>query len=297
MVKQFIDQLESFPLIRRGPISPYLFLIAAEGLSCLLKSRNQSLVLKGIRVAPSAPVVSHLLFRGDRLLLFRANSESALEVTDVLRLYCCVAGQQVNLEKSSIYFAKGCSQTVTDEIKIVFDVQNELLSEKYLGMALDVGATPNGAFMYLKDRVWNKIQRWMEQCLSTKGNKVLIESVAHAMMSCFKLSRGLCKHITGLLRKFWWGCKERKKKTYWVAWDDMVTPKCLRGMGFRDIELFNLALLVKQVWRILQNPDSLSARILKAVYFSQRDARFPTSQPWFTPVEGLAIHLGRPKGA
>jgi hypothetical protein len=57
--------------IRQGdPISPYLFLSAAEGLSCLLKSRNQSSVLNGIKVALSAPMVSHLLFADDNLLFF-----------------------------------------------------------------------------------------------------------------------------------------------------------------------------------------------------------------------------------
>jgi hypothetical protein len=71
--------------IRQGdPISPYLFLLAVEGLSCLLKSRNQSSVLNGIKVAPLALVVSHLLFAYDSLMFFRANRESAHEVREVL---------------------------------------------------------------------------------------------------------------------------------------------------------------------------------------------------------------------
>jgi hypothetical protein len=54
--------------IRQGdPISPYLFLLAAEGLSCLLKSRSviPSSSLHGLKVATSAPAVNHLLFVDD----------------------------------------------------------------------------------------------------------------------------------------------------------------------------------------------------------------------------------------
>jgi hypothetical protein len=38
-------------------------------------------------------------------------------------------------------------------------------------------------------------------------------------------------------------------------------------MGFRDLHLFNKALLARQGWRLLHHPQSLVCRILKAKYF------------------------------
>jgi hypothetical protein len=95
--------------VRQGdPISPYLFLIAGEGLSCLLKHHNLSSELHGLMVAPTAPAVSHLLFADDSLLLFKADTESAGRVQEILNLYCRASGQRINRDKSSIFFSKGC---------------------------------------------------------------------------------------------------------------------------------------------------------------------------------------------
>jgi hypothetical protein len=75
-----------------------------------------------------------------------------------------------------------------------------------------------------------------------------------------------------------------------VAWKEMTTPKYAGGLGFRDIEIFNLALLA----RILQNPETLSARILKAIYFPDcgfLDARLGShpSQIWRSIIDGREI--------
>lgn len=58
-----------------------------------------------------------------------------------------------------------------------------------------------------------------------------------------------------------------KKKINWVAWDKMQKSKWDGGMGFRDLHHFNLSLLAKQVWRILQNPKNLWVKLLKLFYF------------------------------
>jgi len=79
-----------------------------------------------------------------------------------------------------------------------------------------------------------------------------------------------------------------------VAWEEMTKPEYMGGLGFRDIEIFNLALLAHQAWRILQEPGSLSARILKAVYFPEREflkaeLGLSPSRIWRAIVDGKEV--------
>ncbi|GKU89755.1 hypothetical protein SLEP1_g3851 [Rubroshorea leprosula] len=61
------------------------------------------------------------------------------------------------------------------------------------------------------------------------------------------------------------------REIHWIKWRKLATPKKMGGLGFRALHEFNLAMLGKQGWRLLVNPDSLVAQLLKAKYYPRSD--------------------------
>ncbi|KAM6556085.1 hypothetical protein CsatB_003104 [Cannabis sativa] len=92
--------------LRQGdPLSPYLFLICAEGLLLLLKHYERHHWLTGCRVARSAPMVSQILIADDSYVFCKANENEAQNVLRLLHSYELASGQQVNFAQSSVFFS------------------------------------------------------------------------------------------------------------------------------------------------------------------------------------------------
>lgn len=116
---------------------------------------------------------------------------------------------------------------------------------------------------------------WQTRSLSPGGKEVLLKAIAMALptytMACFLLPKTLIKKIMVIMADFWWKNKKDSRGMHWKNWDQLAQPKSVGVLGFKDLEAFNLALLGKQLWRMIIHKDSLMTRMFKSRYFAKTD--------------------------
>ncbi|XP_019178278.1 PREDICTED: uncharacterized protein LOC109173495 [Ipomoea nil] len=257
--------------LRQGdPLSPFLFIICAEGLSMLLQKEQAVGSIHGCRVARGAPPISHLFFADDSLFFFKANVQEAMVVKQCLERYVELSGQLVNYHKSNICYSKNTGEQMRKEVADCLGVERARNFGKYLGLPSFIGRNKMVVFSYVEDKIRQRVFSWNKKLLSQAGKEVLLKSVVQSMptfsMSVFLLPESVCESIQRAMNRYWWG-KGPNRGIHWKAWNKLCIPKKFGGLEFKDLRNFNLAMLGKQAWRFLTNPGSLAARIYKARYY------------------------------
>lgn len=149
---------------RGSMLSPYLFILAMEYLSRMLKIRYAQCEMLSL---------SHLVFADDIMVFSRGDVTSVQLLMNTLRQFSLYYGLEINGTKSFL-FAAGVSDSVLDSLQGITNFIIDEFPVKYLGLPLSPGKLKASLFAPLIERISGIISSWTINSLSYADKLELI---------------------------------------------------------------------------------------------------------------------------
>ncbi|KAM0069892.1 putative RNA-directed DNA polymerase [Helianthus debilis subsp. tardiflorus] len=260
--------------VRKGdPLSPFLFLIVMEALSCMFDRAKEEGIIKGICTPNAGPIITHLLYADDALVMGEWSKEEVLNIVRILRFFHVCSGLKINIDKSNLY-GIGVGVEESNELASVLGCKSDSLPFKYLG--LKVGANMNRVSNWqpVFDIFRSRLAKWKSNLLSIGGRVVIIKSVLESLptyyFSLYKAPKKVIADLEAMIKNFLWGGSSDVRKTHWVAWDRVARHKKEGGLGLNKLKEVNISLLAKWGWRYKSEKGNLWKRIIDAFHSSRK---------------------------
>ncbi|KAL9663373.1 hypothetical protein QQ045_018759 [Rhodiola kirilowii] len=256
--------------LRQGnPLSPFLFLMVAEGLSRLLSKAKDVGDLRGVELVRNGERMNHLQYPDDTVIFCEAEMVEIKALRRILKSFEASSGLRINYSKSK------CVGIGVKEIELRQYAQTlgcdtgQLLME-YLG--IPVGADPGRLKTWAPviDKFKEKLASWRSSTLSMAGRLVLVKAALSNLpvyyASLFKMPVQVVAQLERLQRRFLWGSSEKGRKIHYFKWEKLQRPKAFGGLGIQGMAEKNSSLLARWWWRLVSSRDGLWRRMILEKY-------------------------------
>ncbi|GJZ84481.1 kinase-like domain, beta-lactamase/transpeptidase-like protein [Tanacetum coccineum] len=163
--------------VRQGdPLSPFLFILAAEGLNAIIKEAVDKGVFRGVKIGRNNVVVSHLQYADDTIFLGEWNKENAKALMCILKCFEEVSGLRVDYNKSKLYGVGVNEGEMRDMARWMRCGVGEF-PFTYLGLPIGENMRRVGAWNNVVEKFKNRLADWKAKSTSFGGRLTLVKSV------------------------------------------------------------------------------------------------------------------------
>ncbi|XP_022020173.1 uncharacterized protein LOC110920261 [Helianthus annuus] len=260
--------------LRQGdPLSPFLFLVVMEALACMISKACRIGEFEGVRIYNGGPIVSHMLYADDALILGCWSKDNVETINRLLRVFHCCSGLKINLHKSTL-FGMGVVDTEVGYMSSLLGCKVGALPFDYLG--IKVGANMNRISNWdtVMDTIRSRLTSWKAKLLSIGGRLTLIKSVLVSLpvyyMSLYRAPLTVIENIEKIIRHFLWSGGKDSRGVHWVSWEVVTRLKKDGGLGITKVADVNTTLLAKWAWRFKTETDGFWKSIIDGVHGGRR---------------------------
>ncbi|GJZ78702.1 RNA-directed DNA polymerase, eukaryota [Tanacetum coccineum] len=264
------SEFDMFNGLRQGdPMSPFLFILAMEGLHALVSKAVTTGLYKGASIGRGNINVSHLLYTDDAIFVGELSHSNAYNLVCLLQCFYMVSGLKINVHKSKILGVNVLDEEVSS-MALVLGCGVAKLPMMYLGVPIGCNMRRCVNWKRVVQKFESMMNRWKDKLLSVGGRlsliKVVLGNLPTYYISLYWMPITVQKRLESMRNRFFIEGDSDDKKITWVKWNSCLASKAMGGLGIGSIFALNVALLFKWVWRFRTTSNSLWVNVIKDIH-------------------------------
>jgi hypothetical protein len=139
-----------------------------------------------------------------------------------------------------------------------------------MGQPMPRGRITSNHYSKMEAQTMGRLSGWKLHTLSHAGHLALAKYILHALLVYYMgehlLPKILINRLVASIQRFFWGKTQQSHYLAYVSWDCISLPIERGRLGLRRLDILNMTVILKVLWVLCTNQQSIWANMCKAKY-------------------------------